>query len=138
MIKSYGRGFARKAGFTKKCHCDNPNWTRDHIEENGNTSEITYVLNCQNCKAYWATKSPSARAYWESSMDSVPVTWKGFGYSGGKTVRELFREIDLARLEHLERNAAVADEAVSYAQNEANKAHREVEKFKKQMEGVAE
>ena len=135
-MRSYGRGFARKAEFTKKCSCDNPRWSRDHIEVNGRTGEITYVLNCANCKAYWATKSPSARAYWEKEMDKSSGGL--FGYGGRSTdlptVREKFRELDMERLDYLETVARNRDNAVSEAQKEAEKAHREVEKFKKQME----
>lgn len=138
MIRSYGRGFARKAEFTKKCSCNNPQWYSDHVEVNGRTSEITYVLNCRNCNAYWGTKSPSARKYWGAGMDKIPVQWQGYSYRGNKTVRELFQEIDLDRLKFLERVADNADVVVFNAQKEADKAHKEVEKFKKQMEGVAE
>lgn len=138
MIRSYGRGFARKAAFTKKCSCDNPQWYSDHVEVNSRTSEITYVLNCRNCNAYWATKSPGARKYWSVELDKVPIQWEGYSYRGNKTVRELFHEIDLDRLKFLEHVADSADTAVSVAQKEADKAHREIEKFKKQMEGVAE
>lgn len=131
---SYGRGIARKAAFTRKCSCGNPMWSRNHIEVNGNTEEITYVLGCANCKAYWATKSPSARKYWEKDMDRVPSLWQGFSYSGSKTVRELFREQDMKRLDYLEMIAACRDRDVLEAQKEAEKAHKAVEKFKAEME----
>lgn len=133
-MSSYGRGIARKAAYTRKCQCDNPNWSREHIEVNGNTEEITYVLSCSSCKAYWATKSPSARKLWEKYMDDVPGLWQGFSYNGGKTVRELFREHDMKRLEYLEAVAACRDRDVQEAQEEAEKAHKAVEKFKQGMD----
>ena len=134
-MRSYGRGIARKAAFTKKCCCENPRWSGDHVEVNGNTHEITYVLNCANCGAYWGTKSSKARKCWENKMDSVPMSFYGYGGrdKDKRTVRELFRELDEKRLEYLkgiaEHRRATAVEAIKAAE-EAEKA---AEKFATEM-----
>lgn len=129
-MKSFGRGFAKKASFTKKCSCENPQWYRDHIEINNHTEEITYVLMCKNCNAYWGTKSHEARRFWDSALDTVPVTWAGYGYRGGKMVRQLFAEQDERRLKVLENIAAQCDAELVKAQKAAAKAHKDVEKYK--------
>lgn len=134
MSASYGRGFARKAAYTKKCSCENPKWHKSHVEVNGLTDEITYVLSCSNCKAYWPTKSHEARKYWD--MDEKPIAFYGFGGSHRSelTNRDHFRALDRKRLEYLEGCANRRDEAVLQARKEAEKAHRAVEKYKAMME----
>ena len=136
MPISYGRGFARKAAYTKKCSCDNPQWHGSHIEVNSRTDEITYILDCNNCKAYWASKSPEMRKYW--SLDKRATNLYGFGseYQNNRTYRECFRELDEKRLEYLEGYARCRDKDVIEAQKEAEKAHRAVEKYKAMMEGA--
>ena len=133
-MKSYGRGLAGKAAFTKKCSCENPQWYRDHIETNSRTEEITYVLNCKNCKAYWATKSHEARQYWDSALDTVPITWAGYGYKGGKTVRQLFAEQDERRLKVLENIATRCEAELAEAEKAVARAYKEVAKYKALME----
>lgn len=136
MPASYGRGFARKAAYTKKCSCENPRWCSNHVEVNSRTDEITYILSCSNCKAYWATKSHEARKCWD--MDAKPIAFFGFGGShrSERTNRDYFRELDEKRLEYLEGYARHRDEDVIEAQKEAEKAHRAVEKYKAMMEGA--
>jgi hypothetical protein len=129
-----GRGIARKAELTKKCSCDNPEWSQDDIEVNGSTKEITYILHCRNCRANWGTKTSKAREYWSDKMDSVPVVWKGYAYKGNHTVRELFHQLDMERLEYLESIQKAAEKRVSEMQKEADKAKATVYKFKKQLE----
>lgn len=133
-MRSHGRGIAGKAAFTKKCSCENPQWYSDHIETNNNTGEITYVLNCRNCKAYWGTKSHEARQYWASELDAVPLTWAGYGYKGDKTVRQLFQELDEHRLSVLEAIAVRCEAELAEAQKAVSKAHKDIEKYKAIME----
>lgn len=129
MPRSYGRGFAGKAAFTKKCHCQDPAWRGDHIEVTRMTYEIAYVLECRNCGAYWVSKSHRARQHWEAIMDTVPITWEGFGYDGKKTVRELFQEVDKNRLDYLARCVEARKKEVIEAQNAAESARKEVIKY---------
>lgn len=133
MSISYGRGFARKAAYTKKCSCSNPDWRGSHIEVNSRTDEITYILDCKHCRAYWASKSPEMRKYWK--LDEQATNLYGFGceYSDKRTYRERFRELDEQRLKFLEDCARCRDNDVIEAQKEAEKAHRAVEKYKAMM-----
>lgn len=134
MPASYGRGFARKAAYTKKCSCDNPRWHGSHIEINSRTGEITYILDCNNCKAYWASKSPEMRKYWD--LDKQATNLLGYGYDPKDklTYRERFRALDEERLKFLEGYARSRDKDVIEAQKEAEKAHRAAEKYKAMME----
>lgn len=129
-----GTGIARKAALTKKCSCDNPNWSRDDIEINGNTKEITYKLQCTNCWSHWGTKSLEARKYWIKDFDKVPIVWMGYGNKGTKTYKELFADLDAERLEYLETERKFAEKRVIEAQKEEEKKRKAVEKFKKQLE----
>lgn len=126
------KGMGRKATL-KKCACDNPNWVKDDIEVSKSTSEITYILNCKNCGAFWGTKAHNARKYWANEMDSTPGVWMGYVYKGDKTTRELFRGLDLKRLKLLIETQKTAENKVLEAQKAASKAAKAVEKFKKQM-----
>ena len=134
MPVSYGRGFARKAAYTKKCSCDNPRWHGSHIEVNSRTDEITYILDCNNCKAYWASKSPEMRKYWDLDKRATSLWGYGDEHKETRTYRECFRELDEKRLETLELFASCRDRDVINAQKEAERAHRAVEKYKAMME----
>lgn len=131
-----GRGIARKAALTRKCSCDKPEWFRDDIEVNGNTKEITYLLMCRNCNANWGTKTIDARKYWVQHFDKIPAVWRGYGYKGDKTIRELFKQLDNERLEELERIQKVAERRLADAQKEVNDAQKAVDKFKMQLEEI--
>lgn len=61
-----GRGIAGVSPLTKKCSCNNPNWCGDRIEVNSNTKEVSYILECINCRANWKTKKREARKYWNN------------------------------------------------------------------------
>lgn len=128
-----GRGIARKAALTKKCSCDKPEWFRDDIEVNGNTKEITYKLMCRNCRANWGTKSLEARKYWIPHFDVIPVIWMGYTYKGDKTIRELFNDLDTERLEKLKSDEMIVEKKVLEAQSVLDKAKKNTEKFKKQL-----
>lgn len=135
MPINYGRGIARKAAYTKKCSCENPRWHGSHIEVNSRTDEITYVMDCNNCRAYWASKSKGMRKYFD--MDAVGHhSLFGYGYDpkDKRTHREIFRELDEKRLELLEQVAQSREEAVQEAIKDAEKARNAAEKFKAEME----
>ncbi len=135
---NYGRGFGRKASFTKKCSCENPKWSGSHIEVNARTGEITYVVNCASCKAYWASKSRSSRELWDMDTLSHKSSLNGYGSRSDdvkKTNREWFRELDEKRLAYLEMVAENRAEAAAEAAKEAEKAKRAAEKFREEMEG---
>ncbi|MBQ7673237.1 MAG: hypothetical protein IJT36_01735 [Alphaproteobacteria bacterium] len=129
-----GRGIGRKAEYTKKCSCDNPQWVYDDIEINNNTKEITYQIKCLNCDAFWGTKSHTARELWKHDIDKKPYIWMGYNYKGDKTIRELFDDLDKKRLEFLENQRQSAEEKVILAQKEYDIIDKKVEKFKSQVE----
>lgn len=128
-----GRGIARKAELTKKCSCNNPKWYKDDIEVNGRTYEISYILMCSSCGANWKTKKPEARLYWRELFNKVPVVWRGGGYNGTKTVKELFADLDWNRYKFLENEAAIARKRVQEAEREYDKAAKAVEKHRHQI-----
>lgn len=130
-----GRGIARKAAYGKKCNCDNPHVYRNFIEVN-NKNEISYILSCSNCNAYWKTKSPDARKHWESIMDEPPKTWEnGYSYNGNLTTRQLFSNLDNNRLDYLEKELKFSENKLKEMQEEVNKKRKAIEKFKKQIKG---
>ena len=128
-----GRGIARKAAFTGKCHCENPQWHADDIEVNGRTKEITYKLICRNCWAFWGSKSNSCREYWKDKMDKKPVVWLGYGYNGSKTTKQLFHDLDIERLEILQSEFNHAKKIAEKAKEEAEKANNKLKKFEEQI-----
>lgn len=132
-----GRGIARKAQLTKKCCCDNPNWHYDDIEVNGNTKEITYKIMCTSCMSHWGTKSIEFRKHWFSIYDKIPSVWCGYSYNGNKTVKELFCELDKEREEVLLKDMMFAENKLLEAEKEAEKKRKAFEKFKKQIEDIA-
>lgn len=131
-----GRGIAREAQTGKKCSCDNPQWEHEYIKVNQRTGEITYRLNCRNCKAFWATKSSDARKYWNDDMDKIPTIWMGYTYNGKLTVRELFKNLDADRLKYLEAIHNDNIKKLEKAKKEVEKSKRAIDKFKKEVGNV--
>lgn len=122
-------GIANKAAFTKKCSCQNPDWRVDDIEVSKNY-EITYKMDCMNCRAFWGSKSFEYRKYWKDKMDKVPVIWRGYSYDGNLTVAELFSEIDDKREEILQFDIASTKRQIAELQKELTSREKKLEKYR--------
>ena len=80
-------GFGNKARRTKKCSCDNPQWTIWEVRVTVNY-EVIISLDCGSCKSLWDSKSRESRKYVDLSKPAFG------GRSKSVTYEEFFRKAD--------------------------------------------
>lgn len=129
MGMSYGRGLGRKAGRTKKCHCENPVWHGEEIRRigdlSGNGGELVYTLRCRSCNAFWDTRSRAAQKYYPRDGTS----WE----TGGRTYGEWFEEADRARMDHLTARVRSAEQGLAEAEKALASARSALERFQEEV-----
>jgi len=116
MARGYS-SFGNKAVRTGKCKCDAPKWELFQLQTTIN-GELIISFDCKNCKAFWDTKSISAR-------DKLDLTES---YRGVKII-DYICKADSLRLQLLKNKVDRKKIEIEEAEQELILAEKELEKF---------